>query len=157
VDWTALIEQLLELLMEDHVNANHLCNLLGDPVEKDRMQWVIEPGPNWAGALGEVFVHFEDLRSGPGLITTIQIRLARPWRSSPAMLERIFGSPATELPIPPATILPGGDPSPSPRTLAYDVLRNGKMGELMVTARIIEEDPTKEVEIIEITVRRYYD
>lgn len=158
MSWIGLIMQLLELLMADRVDTKRLSDLLGEPVEKDDARWRIEPSSSWAGALSEVWLHFEDLPAGAGLITTVELRLAHPWRTAADVLKQALGTSATELPMPPATIIAGdADLVPPLRTFAYDVEQDGRTGVAMIGARILDDEPADEINVFEIVVRRYYD
>lgn len=156
MNWIALILQLLTVLGADEVDANRLSDLLGKPVEKDDKRWRIEPNQIYREALTDVVFQVENLRIGR-LITTVELRLAKPWRTYPATIAQALGSSPIEMPLPPATILPGGDDPPPPKTLVYDIDRDEKSTAVVVTGRQVGQDPAGEIDIIEIRVRRFYD
>jgi hypothetical protein len=65
-------------------------------------------------------------------------------------------SKPTELPLPPATIAPGGPYEPPLLTFAYDIERDGRSGVLMLTARTSNDNDVEgEIDVFEIHVRRY--
>ncbi len=157
MDWLGLIMKLIALLLTDRVDPKSLSDLLGQPSEKTERRWHIEPAPTYEGAIGTACLHIEKLHTGTGLITTVHLRLAKPWRTTLLALQQRLGSTPRELPLPPATIVPGGPYEPPQLTFAYDVERERRFGVVMVTARTCDEDAANEIDIFEIRIRRYYE
>ena len=153
-----MIKKLAALLLADKVEPNSLFDLLGQPSEKTEKRWHIEPATAYEGAIAAACLHIEKLRTSTGLITTVQLRLANPWRTTLLALQHGLGSMPRELPLPPATIVPGGPYEPPLLTFAYDIERERRLGVVMVTARTRSDDCAEsEIDILEIRVRRYYD
>lgn len=157
MDWIAVIAQLLSLLTADKINSNRLFDLLGHAVEKSERRWRIEPAPIYRDTLSEVLLHLENVGSEEREITTVELRLAKPWQDSPEAIGQALGARPRELPARPARTMPGGPNVPSARVLAYDLASNGRRAVVMVTGRPTRTSSAGEIEITEILIRRYYD
>src|SRR5262245_821417 len=157
LDWIGLIRQLLDFLFNNHSEIAALLELLGQPIEKDDDVWRLQPSASFAGALREAFLEFEESAGNSKLVESVELELARPWRSPPIDIGKALGSSAHLIPAEPATLTPGLQHPPQPTTFAYYVERDGRSGTVLVTGSPLGSDPADAMDIFEVVVRREYD
>lgn len=148
MDWLGLIMQLLTAVLAKTVDADEVSAVIGRPIDKDKKPWRIEPNQTYAGRFFEAFVYIEDLAAGRGLVTTIELQLAEPWHATPEALERALGSPGRSV----SATHPGRT-----GTLIFDVKRDERRGSVILSVRLVEDNPSGTIEISQILVRRIYD
>jgi hypothetical protein len=157
MDWIGLIRQLVDCLFDDHSEIASLLELLGQPTERDDDVWRLEPSAPLTGALKEALLEFEDSEGASGLVGSVELELAQPWRSLPMDISKALGSSAHLVPAEPATLIPGVRHAPRPTTFAYYLERDGKNGAVLVTGSPVGPGPADPMDIVEIVVRREYD
>lgn len=157
MDWLTLLMQVLNLMMADKVDEDGLVNLFGGQVQRSERRWRIEPASEYKDSLSRISFHIEGLRNEQQVVSTVELHLTTPWRTSLATLERALGSPSRRMPARPSRIMPGGANSPSLRIFAFDIKHESKTGVVTIAGRPPSSDLNNELEITEIRIRRLYD
>jgi hypothetical protein len=147
MDWVGLVTQVLALLLEGNVEANRITDLLGPPVEKDEKRWSLQLRGIYVDKIREAFIYFEDLPAGQQLITTVDLRLVKPWMTLPANLaDAIAGRERRR----------AGLHADDPEIITYSVVRDSRHASIIFFARPIKDASHGEIQIERIMVRRFY-
>jgi hypothetical protein len=148
MDWLGLIMELLTVLLAKNVDPNDLSSIVGRPIDKSTSRWRLEMKESYAGDIREALIYIEDLTAGDELVTTIELKLAKPWRTEPEILEAALGGRGRSV----AGTHPG-----SAGTLIYGIKREGRRASVLVSERAVDRDSNGSMDIDRILVRRIYD
>jgi hypothetical protein len=147
MDWLSVIMQLLTLVLSENVSPADICAVVGQPIDKEDKLWRLDPSQIFGNGLREAVIHFEDPSPGRDLIATVELQLAKPWRTLEVALERELGKTGRTLPA----MHPGGT-----GTLVYDIEREGRHASVILEERTVDRE-SGSIEVYEILVRRFYE
>ena len=114
---------------------------VGKVTAQDSRKWILAPGdPRFSeGAL-----YFEDLEAGKNLLTTIELTLREPWRTSLPAVTSAFGSQFRWLPRPDRG---------RPRILQFESKSPSLDSVIMLT---VSDEQGQQLTVTQVTLRRFY-
>jgi len=127
MDHAAFLAALINALLHRSFDAARAVELIGEIAEKKPKQWILRPK---ARGISKAILHFEDLKEGKGLLTTIELEFQPEWQTSIRALEQRFGANWKWLPATGAN---------RPRAIQFPTLSAEMTGVLMV--RLTPDSP----------------